>query len=332
MALLRKINTKAKAEINTGFGTNTSDYGGRFVNKNGMPNIEKSGIGYFERISWYHSLLQMSRWKFLFLIFAFFILANLMFAILYLIIGVEHLNGLNAHNSWEQFAEAFFFSAQTFTTVGYGRINPTNVVSSAAASFEALFGLLSFALATGLFYARFSKPKAFLRFSENAVLAPFKDGVAIMMRMASYKNNNLTEAQANLTAGLILEENGKPVNKFFQLDLEYSRVNALSLSWTVVHPINSESPFYKFSADDFAGTRGELILYVKAFDDMFSNSVVARTSYTFSELVIGAKFIPMYHRDELNSSTKLDLGKLNSHVPADISFAFAGEKNNDMAS
>lgn len=332
MALLRKINSKAKAEINTGFGVNTSDYGGRFINKSGRPNIQKTGIDFFKRISWYHTMLQMPRWKFFFLIFAFFIIANLFFAVLYILIGVEHLNGLNAHNRWEQFTEAFFFSAQTFTTVGYGRINPTNFVSSAAASFEALFGLLSFALATGLFYARFSKPKAFLCFSENALLAPFKDGVAIMMRLASFKNNNLTEAEANLTAAVILEEDGKPVNKFFQLELEYSKVNALSLSWTVVHPINSESPFYKFSKEDFANTKGEFILYVKAFDDMFSNVVVARTSYTFQELVIGAKFNPMYHRNKENSHTVLELGKINSYKPADISFAFVNEQDSASAS
>ena len=77
MALLRKINTKAKAEINTGFGSNTSDYGGRFVNKNGLPNIQKTGISYLARLSWYHTLLQLSPWKFLFSLLTFYMLMNL---------------------------------------------------------------------------------------------------------------------------------------------------------------------------------------------------------------------------------------------------------------
>ena len=71
MSLLRKLNAKAKTEINTGFGTNTSDYGGRFVNKNGQANVEKRGVNILERISWYHAMLAMPRWKFLFLIFAY---------------------------------------------------------------------------------------------------------------------------------------------------------------------------------------------------------------------------------------------------------------------
>ena len=196
---------------------------------------------------------------------------------------------------------------------------------------EALIGLLSFAIATGLFYGRFSKPKAFLRFSENAILAPYKDGIALMMRVAPYKNTNLSEAEAKVTVGLMLEQDGQVNNKFFNMELEYERVNALSLSWTIVHPITENSPFYKFSQEDFATTTGEIMVYLKAFDDMFSNTVVTRTSYTLKEMVIGAKFNPMYHRDEVNKTTILDLEKINSYRPADISLALSkqqyGESN-----
>ncbi len=330
MALLRKINTKATSTNNTGFGTNTSDYGGRFVNKNGMPNIEKRGIGFFERMSCFHTLLQLPGWKFLLLLLSFFGVVNLIFACFYFGIGINNLEGVKANNNLEEFGEAFFFSAQTFTTVGYGRISPHGFLASLIAALEALIGLLSFAIATGLFYGRFSKPKAFLRFSENAVLAPFKDGLALMLRVAPYKNNNLSEAEARVTAGLMMEENGKLNNKFFQMDLEYSNVNALSLSWTIVHPINEASPFYKFTASDFASMEGEILVYVKAFDDMFSNTVVARTSYTLREVVAGAKFVPMYHRDEVQKRTILDLEKINSFHPADISFAFAEENNTTL--
>ncbi|MEO6730275.1 MAG: ion channel [Ferruginibacter sp.] len=326
MTLQRKINAKAKAEINTGFGANTSDYGGRFIRKDGMPNIEKQGINFLNRLSLYHTLLQLSRWKFLFLLLGFYALMNLIFACVYFAIGVEHLEGLRA-NSWlEEFGEAYFFSAQTFTTVGYGRISPHGFAASSVAALEALVGLLSFAIATGLFYGRFSRPKAYLRFSENAVLAPFKDGIALMMRVAPYKNNNLSEVEARVTAGLLIEENGKLNNKFFQMELEYSKINSLSLSWTIVHPINEESPFYKFSLQDFANADGEILLYIKAFDDMFSNTVIARSSYTLKEVVVGAKFIPMYHRDQVNKRTVLDLEKINRFNPVDINFAFTTDE------
>ena len=329
MAIMKKINTKATAEINTGFGVNNADYGGRFVNKDGRPNVEKRGINYFERISWYHTMLQMPRWKFLIILFLFYILINLLFAIIYYSIGMEHLEGIIANTIAEKFGEAYFFSAQTFTTVGYGRISPKGITTSTVAAIEALIGLLSFAIATGLFYGRFSKPKAYVRFSENAVLAPYNNGLAIMMRVAPYKNNNLLDAEAKVSTGIVIEENGSPKNKFFQLDLEFEKITSLTLSWTIVHPITEKSPFYKFTAEDFANTSGEILIFLKAFDDMFNNTVMARTSYTFRELVIGAKFKPMYHRNNEKNTTILELDKLNSFVAIDISHLWGVEKNKE---
>ena len=326
MALLRKINLKAKTDINTGFGANNADYGGRFVNKNGQANIQKRGLPFFERISWFHTLLAVSRWKFLFIILTFFILVNLLFASLYYFIGAENLIGMKTGSELQKFAEAFFFSAQTFTTVGYGRISPSGFGTSAIASFEALLGLLTFSLATGLFYGRFSKPKAYLKFSDNAIIAPYKDITALMLRIAPFKNATLTDAEVKVTLGMVVDENGKMVNKFFPLELEYSKVNALNLSWTIVHPINEDSPVYDISPGDFENITGEIIVFFKAFDDMFSNTVVARSSYTFKELVVGAKFIPMYHRDNTQNKTILELEKLNSFIKADISNAIGKTK------
>ncbi|MFT3679125.1 MAG: ion channel [Ferruginibacter sp.] len=326
MALLRKINARAKTDINTGFSTNTDAYGGRLINKNGRPNVEKRGLGPLERISWYHTMLEISNTKFLLLVIIFYITVNLIFALIYYSIGVEHLAGILANSSAEKFIEAYFFSAQTLTTVGYGRISPVGFLTSTVAAIEALVGLLSLALATSLFYGRFSKPKAYLRFSEKAVLAPFKESVAIMMRVAPFKNNNLIDAEAKLTAGLTLEENGKTVNRFYPLEMEYSKVNALTLSWTLVHPVTEDSPFYRFTREDFANTRGEIIVFLKAFDDMFSNTVVARTSYTLGEIIIGAKFIPMFHLDNDNNKTVLDLEKIGLFTDAEIKLP--AEKDN----
>ena len=76
MAVLRKFNSKAKTEINTGFGTNASDYGGRFVNKTVKPNIEIRGVSFLNRIIWYHTMLSLPGWKFFTIIFAFYIIIN----------------------------------------------------------------------------------------------------------------------------------------------------------------------------------------------------------------------------------------------------------------
>lgn len=325
MARFRKINLKAEPEINTGFGNNPSNYGGRFINKDGRANIEKRGLGFFKRISWYHTMLLLPRWKFFSIIVLFYISINLLFASVYFLIGVQSLGEIPSPSKLTNFAESFFFSTQTFTTVGYGRISPIGFLSSAVAAFEALLGLLSFALATGLLYGRFSKPVAYLRFSHNSLVAPYKDINALMFRVAPFKNTNLVDAVANVTLGMTIEENGIQVNRFYQLELEYNTVNSLTLSWTIVHPITEKSPLYNFTKNDFENIKGEILVFIKAFDDMFSNIVVARTSYVFGEVHYGAKFEPMYERASAGDKTIIYLDKLNSFMPASLNPFAAGE-------
>jgi inward rectifier potassium channel len=238
-------------------------------------------------------------------------LVNFLFASIYYGIGVEHLNGVVASTALDMFGQSFFFSVQTFTTVGYGHVSPSGFLTSFVAAVEALFGLLSFAIATGLFYGRFSKPKAFIRFSENALIAPYGSSTALMLRMTPFKNTNLTDAEAKITLGMVLEEGGKPVNKFYTLDLEFAKVNALTLSWTLVHPITENSPLYNFTKEDFESVDGEILVFLKVFDDMFSTTVARRTSYSFSEIVFGAKFIPMFSRSNDDNKTLLHIDKLN---------------------
>lgn len=319
MALLERINLKSKTDINTGFGTNANSYGGRFINKNGSANIEKRGMHSLHRISWYHTMIDMKGWKFMLIILSFYIGINFVFALIYYGIGIEHLDGIDlSDNDWERFGKAYFFSAQTFTTVGYGHISPTGFLTSALSAAEALIGLLSFAIATGLFFGRFSRPKAYLKFSHNAVIAPYGDIKGLMIRLTPFKNTNLSDAEAQITLGMNIEENGKMVNRFYSLDLELQKISALNLSWTLVHPITEDSPLYNFTKEDFDNLHGEILVYIKTFDDMFSNTVAIRTSYTFEEVVYGAKFEPMYSRSNDNSKTILHLDKLNSYIKTEL--------------
>jgi inward rectifier potassium channel len=312
MALRRKFNTKANSELNTGFGTNSNDSAGRFVNREGFPNIKKRGIPIFQRYSWFHTMLSIPIWKFLVFTFLTFITINIFFASLYTLVGIEHLGGIVKGNPVDNFLEAFFFSLQTYTTVGYGRINPVGYLTSSIAALEAFLGLMTFALATGLLYARFSKPNAYLKFSDNAVIAPYKDITALMFRFVPYRNNHLTDAEVKVSLAMRPEENGTKTNKFFNLTLELSKINALSLSWTIVHPIDENSPLYGFAEEDIKNTFMEVMVFVKAFDEAYSNTVVARTSYTNDEIVWGAKFKIMYHPDEKSKQTILELDKLNA--------------------
>lgn len=318
MAILKRISNRLNAENNTGFGANSNDSGGRFYNRDGSVNVERRGIPLFDRFSWYHTMLSLPRWKFFLFIFLVYISINVIFATIYCIVGVDHLGGIEKGGVLHNFVESFFFSAQTFTTVGYGRISPIGYLASSIAAFEAFLGLLAFALATGLMFGRFAKPKAYLKFSHSALIAPYKEGTALMFRMTPYKNNMLTDAEVKVTLAMKLEENGKPTNKFFGLSLEISKVNALTLSWTIVHAIDDKSPLSGFTEEDFANTPMEVLVFVKAFDEDYSNTVVARTSYTGNEIVYGAKFKMMYKPDETRQHTVLHIDMLNDYEKMEL--------------
>jgi inward rectifier potassium channel len=91
------------------------------------------------------------------------------------------------------------------------------------------------------------------------------------------------------------------------------RINALTLSWTLVHPITENSPLYEFTEEDFKNINGEILVFIRLFDDMFSNTVAIRTSYTFSEIIYGAQFNPMYEKSNDANKTILNLDQLNRH-------------------
>ncbi|RYY82262.1 MAG: Inward rectifier potassium channel Irk, partial [Chitinophagaceae bacterium] len=227
----------------------------------------------------------------------------------YYYIGVEHLNGSKGGSQLSQFVEAFFFSAQTYTTVGYGHVSPDGLLTSSVAAFESFLGVMTLALASGLFFGRFSMPRAYLRFSSIALLAPYKEGQALMLRMVPQKNNQLTEAEVKLTLALRIRENDKERNEFYGLPLELSKINVLVSNWTLVHAINEESPLYGYSLQDLKNMHAEVLVFVKAYDEVFANNVITRTSYTADEIIPNAKFKPMYHAH--GGTTVLQVDKLD---------------------
>lgn len=309
MATIRNIN---KSINNTGFGANASAEGGRLVNKDGTTNLRKVGLPFLERLSLYHALLRLPRLKFLLLVFVFYTIINLFFAMIYVLVGIEHLQGTEQGTSLiDQFQQAFFFSSQTLTTVGYGHISPHGLLANIIASLESFMGIMSFALVTGLFFARFSRPKAHLAFSDNMIIAPYKAGTALMLRFASKKSNHLTDAEAQLTASFHLMQGNKVETKFFQLPLEIAKINSLALSWTLVHAIDEQSPFWGLNEADLCQANVEVMITIKAFDDHYSNIVQQRTSYTAKDLIFGARFLPAYERSADGTHTILHLDKLN---------------------
>ncbi|MBS1667669.1 MAG: transporter [Bacteroidetes bacterium] len=315
MAIHRRFSSRLKINNDTGFGSSTSSVGGRFINKDGSFNLKKDGLPPWQRFSMFHSMLNIKRWKFILIVIIFYLSVNIFFSGLYFLIGPSEFQGLIAQTRWEKLKELFYFSAETFTTVGYGRVNPVGDMANLVASMEAIAGFLSLAIFTGLMYGRFSKPASYLMFSEHALISPYQGKLALMFRFVSYKDNHLlTDVEVRLTLGMQVTEGNKTEYKFYALDLERQRVDSLPMNFTVVHPLDEQSPLYGFTEDDFKVADAELYVLVRAFDDVYSNIVLQRTSYTFEEIRFNAKFVPMYRESEDKNTTIVELDKLNDYI------------------
>jgi len=315
MALSKKIDPYIKPNNDTGFGTNASSYGGRFINRDGTFNIRKEGVPFMDRFSIFHHMLTLPRWKFVTVILLFYIIINLLFGSIYYLIGVQQFQGVIGTTAWQKFKEAFFFSAETFTTVGYGRVNPTGDAANLVAAFEAMTGFLSFAMATGLMYGRFSRPRSYLAFSDLALISPYKGDHALMFRFVCYKDQHtLTDVEIRVNVGLQIQVDGRAEYRYYELQLERTRVENLSMNWTAVHPLDEKSPLRGFTWEDMKNADVELYVTIRGFDDVYSNLVLQRTSYTYNEIRFNGKFVPMYHESEDGKTTILELHKLNEYV------------------
>ena len=315
---LRKIKNAANAP-ETGFGTTVNAPDQRFLNKDGSPNIARLGEPRFQVINIYHSLITMSWRRFNTLVFAFYFTVNLFFTFIYILLGSANIQGMLYSSRIEKFWEVFFFSAQTLTTVGYGRLNPAGIETSTLAAIESLIGLMGFALATGLLYGRFSRPTAKIIYSDKALVAPyrhkkfeFKDMTGFMFRIANARRNQLIEIEVQVLFSYNSEEDGKVQRRFQQLDLEIAKANFLTLSWTIVHPITEESPMSGLTKEDLKNIEAEFFISIKAVDDGYAQSVYSRSSYKTEELVFNAKFESAITRLE-SGKTAVDLRKISSY-------------------
>ncbi|MBO9730919.1 MAG: transporter [Chitinophaga sp.] len=317
MALLKRINPFSNQNNDTGFGVNANGYGGRFINRDGSFNIRREGRSFMHRFNIYHALLNVPAWQFALVILSFYFSINLLYSGIYWWLGPGEFQGIIGKTRWERFKEIYFFSTETFTTVGYGRVNPVGDGVNVVAAIEAMTGFLSFAVATGLIYGRFSKPRAHLLFSDMALITPFQGKTALMFRMASYKDHHtLTNVDVLVTLGLQVQENGNAIYKFYSLPLERRMVETLSMNWTVVHLIDDDSPLLGFSAEDMEAADVEIYVTVKGFNDVYANTVLQRTSYTYQEIQHNRKFVPMYR--ESRNTTVLELDRLSETVPVEV--------------
>lgn len=307
-------NRRATENKETGLSVNSKQSGGRFFQKDGRPNVRFRGISYLQRFSVFQYMLKIPSWKFILFIAIAYTIVNLFFAFVYFFVGVHHLGGMEEITVLGKFWEAFFFSTQTLSTVGYGHVFPDSLTSNTIAAIESFLGILMLALATGLIYGRFSQPKAFIKFSSIALFSPFKDGYALMFRFAPYKQHFLTDVEVKVTCVMRYTENdNERKNAFYSLGLELSRANSLATNWTIVHVVNENSPLYQLTRKEIEEAETEILVFVKGYDEEYANTVVSRSSYIPSEFVYGAKFNMMYEPSEDKTSTILHMDKIDSY-------------------
>ena len=298
-----------KQSQDPGLGEKYFKHTKRIINKDGSFNIKRTGGGLSSRNT-FHYLINISWTKFLIIVFAGFITVNLFFAILYHLAGVENLVNAESHDGLQSFLNTFFFSVQTFATVGYGGIHPTGILSNIIASIESMTGILSFALATGLLYGRFSKPSAKISFSNKAIITTFKEGKALMFRVANARPNVMMEMEANAMMTFLDKSNNQFTRKYFPLKLEIKFIYFFPLPWTIVHQIDEDSPLFGKTESDLKYLEAELLVMIKGFDDSFSQTVITRNSYKYDEIEWDSKFIRTFSTDE-SGETIVDLEKLS---------------------
>ena len=158
---------KFNPEDDLGFGSQPVMKNQPLLNKDGSINVKRRRLSYFNTADNYHNLITMGWVKFWLLVLSGYMVVNIIFACIYLAIGINNLDGAGTNGNVNNFFNAFFFSAQTISTVGYGHISPKGMVANSVAALESMLGLLAFALATGLLYGRFSRPSAKITYSKN---------------------------------------------------------------------------------------------------------------------------------------------------------------------
>jgi inward rectifier potassium channel len=265
----------------------------------------------------YHALLGMGWGRFLLIVAAFYLLVNAVFALAYLACGRDALAGAGfaGHSTlFSDYFRAYFFSVETFGTIGYGNIAPVGMPANILLTAESFIGLLSAALATGLVFARFSRPSAAIVYSRHALIAPYRGIKAFMFRCANERSNQLIEVSVQIMYSRIaVRPNGERVREFTSLPLEFDKVTFFALSWTVVHPIDESSPLFHCTPETLIANEAEFLVLLSGNDETFAQTVHSRTSYKASEIIWNARFRSMFIESTTRGTAGMDLARIHDY-------------------
>lgn len=296
-----------------GFGTAlTGQRGARLINRDGTFNVLRNRKDLTDHLS-YAALLNVSWPAFFGLVVCTFFLINLVFGIGYLLCGRDALVAAGTPLAVGRIWQAFIFSVDTFSTIGYGNVVPVGRVANLLVAFEAVAALLNAALVTGLVFARFSKPNIRIEFSASGVVRLGTEP-AVLVRLRNLTRNEVLEVEATLIAWFRDPDDPK-VRRFHILPLERGKVTFLPLSWTVAHFITPESPFHGLTKDTFQQTFGEIILQIRGMDQNGSQAIYARASYTVDEMVWNARFADQYTHDPSTGVLGIDSARFHLTEP-----------------
>lgn len=302
----------AEEERDLGFGSVVAnERRHRLLNKDGTFNVVRQGLGLAERLNPYHWLLTMSWPRFLALITAVFVLENALFAAAYLMCGPGALATPATGAPEGPFLQAFYFSVETFATIGYGAVYPVGVAANTLMTVESIISLIGIAIVTGLMFARFSRPVARIRFSKNALIAPYRGFNAFEFRLANVRNSQMVQLEAKVLLSRFETHSGKTTRQFRDLPLERRTVVFFPLSWTIVHPIDETSPLFGVTKEQLAQSEAEFLVLLTGYDETFATTVHTRTSYRADEVLWGAKFENIYSEPGEDGMVRIDVGKLD---------------------
>jgi inward rectifier potassium channel len=283
----------------------------RLLNRDGTFNARRDGVSLQDRLSPYQTLLTMSWPAFLSLFLACYVAINGIFGVIYYALGPDALLAPQLPPLGGRFMMAFFFSVETFSTIGYGNILPNGLVANLVVSLEAVAGILSVALATGLIFARFSRPILHVRFSDHAIVAPYRNETALMFRLGNERRSELVSLNATVTFARFQNCDGERMRVFDQLALERTSVIFFPLTWTIVHPIDAHSPLRGLTRQDLIDAQAEFLVLLTATEETFSQVVHTRSSYTADEVRWGAKFGSVYVPPTADGVVRVDLRRID---------------------